>query len=89
MQYKEIAASATTTVKTGAGFLRAITVNAPGTSWTLQVFDNVAGSGTAIAGSTAFTCPAAGSNLYYGVHFSNGLTIVTSGTAGSITVAYF
>jgi hypothetical protein len=89
MQYKEIAASGTTTVKTGPGFLQSIVVNNAGTSWTLQVFDNVAGSGSAIAGASAFAMPAAGSVLKYGCHFSAGLTIVTSGTAGSLTVSYF
>jgi hypothetical protein len=90
MQYKELAANATTTLKTGPGYLQGITVNNAGTSWTLQIFDSVAGSGTAIAGGTAFTVPAAGTGLNYDYGFSNDLTIVASGTtAGSITVAWY
>ena len=91
MQYKELATNSTTTIKTGPGFLQGIVVNNAGTSWTLQIFDSVSGSGTAIGGGTAaFTVPVAGTNLNYDCGFSNGLTIVTAGTTpGSVTVAWY
>lgn len=89
MQYLELANKATTVVKTGAGILSAVVVNNAGSSWTLQIFDGISSSGAAIAGATAFTCPAAGSVLSYNTYFSSGLTIITAGTtAGSITVIY-
>ena len=87
MQYIEIASSATFYLKGSPGYLQGITVNNPGTSWTLQIFDGKV-SDTAIAGATAFAIPAAGTYLDYDCNFSKGLTIVTSGTAGSITVEY-
>ena len=91
MQYKELAANATTTLKTGPGFLQGVIVNAAGSGWTVQLFDSVSGSGTAIGGGTAaFTVPVAGTNLNYDCHFTTGLTIVLAGTTpGSITVAWY
>jgi hypothetical protein len=88
--FKEIASNASTQVRTGIGFLENIVVNAPGTTWTMQIFDNTACSGTAIAGATAFTVPAAGSNLRYDTAFTSGLCILTAGgaPAGSITVSF-
>lgn len=92
MYYLEIADKATHVIKTGQGYFQGITVNNAGTSWTLQIFDDIKTSSpiATIAGGTAFTVPAAGSYLDYDLHFSNGLTIVTAGTtAGSITVQYY
>jgi len=90
MQCKELNSNATTVIKTRPGYLQGIQVNNAGSAWTLQVFDNITNSGTAIGGATAFTVPAAGQSLNYDCHFSTGLTIVTSGTtAGSITVEWY
>jgi len=87
--YKEINSNASTQVRTGIGFLENIVVNNAGSAWTMQVFDNSACSGTAIAGATAFTIPAAGSNLRYDVNFNTGLCILTAGTTpGSVTVSF-
>lgn len=87
--YREINSNASTQVRTGIGFLENIVVNNAGTSWTMQVFDNTSCAGTAIAGATAFTIPAAGSNLRYDVAFSTGLCILTAGTTpGSVTVSF-
>jgi hypothetical protein len=89
MTYKEINSNATTVLKVGVGPLQSITVNNAGSAWTVQVFDNTSANAPAIAGSTAFTVPAAGSNLRYNAHFNTGLTIVTSGTTpGSLTVTF-
>jgi hypothetical protein len=89
MQYLEIATQATFTLKTGAGYLQGICVNLPN-GGSIRIFDNIAASGTAIAGgAAAFALPAAGSFLNYDCHFSNGLTIVTSVANPSITVTFY
>jgi hypothetical protein len=86
--YREIASDGTTTLKTGAGFLRSVAVNAPG-GGTIQIFDNTSAEAPAIAGATAFSLPAAGTVLEYEVFFYKGLTIVIAGmTAGSITASF-
>ena len=82
-----IKTNATTVVKSGGGFLHAITINTKGaTANTAIVFDNTAGSGTTIA--TIDTTTAVGT-LILDVKFSTGLTIVTAtGTAPDMTVSY-
>lgn len=98
--YAAITTNATTTVKTGAGFLHAFTVNNNGftTAGTITVYDNTAGSGTKIG---TFTIPLAppGTVLLattffppqrLDVSFATGLTFVTATTApaADITIAY-
>ena len=92
MQYKELNATGTTTIKTGPGYLQGITVNNPGTGpGTIQIFDQVSAAAPAIAGATAFALPTAGGFLDYDCHFSNGLTIVIGGTFtnGTVTVEFY
>ena len=92
MQYKELTATGTTTIKTGPGYLQGITVNHPGSGpGTIQIFDNITNSAPAIAGATAFALPTAGSFLDYDCHFTTGLTIVVGGTftGGTLTVEYY
>lgn len=84
--YATITTATTTTVKTGAGVLHAITLDG-GTAGAITVYDNTAGSGTVIF--PAFT-PGSVSvpiTLTVNVGFSTGLTIVT-GAATIITVSY-
>jgi hypothetical protein len=81
--YANMAAGATTTVKSGAGVLFAVIVNNPGTTITLTLYDNTAGSGDKIA-TIALS---AGQNLQYGLNFGTGLTAVLSGTA-DVTIVY-
>lgn len=81
--YVNMAAGATTTIKSGAGVLFAVIVNNPGTTITLTLYDNTAGSGDKIA-TIALS---AGQNLQYGLNFSTGLTAVLSGTA-DVTIVY-
>lgn len=81
--YLNMAAGATTTAKSGAGVLFAVIVNNPGTTITLTLYDNTAGSGTKIA-TIALV---AGMNLQYGLNFGTGLTAVLSGTA-DVTIVY-
>lgn len=81
--FSNIATATTTTVKSGSGVLRRITVNTTAAG-AITVYDNTAGSGTKIATlpSSAVVGP-----YEYGVKFATGLTIVTA-AASDITVAY-
>lgn len=81
-----LAANATTTIKSGAGVLHSIVINTKGIGNTCTVYDNTAGSGTKLAtmdttlSTTAFT--------YDGV-FTTGLTVVIAGgTAADMTFSY-
>lgn len=85
--FSHIATATTTTVKSGAGVLHSITINALGTvASTTTVYNNTAGSGAVIAIINTL----AGQESYiYDVAFSIGLTLVTTGTvAPDITVSY-
>lgn len=85
--FSNIAATGTTTVKSGAGIFRRLVINTKGgSSNTFTIYDNTAGSGTVIA--TVDTVNSTGS-LEYGLAFSTGLTIVSaSGTSANATVIY-
>lgn len=84
--FTNISTNATTTAKSGAGTLHTITVNNPGTTETLTIYDNTAGSGTKIgtvAVGTSLT------TLIYDLAFATGLTIVSAGAgAGDWTVTW-
>jgi hypothetical protein len=88
--YTKITSNGTTAIKAGAGILRSLFVSAAGSAWTFQIFDNTAGSGTAIVGATAVTVPAAGTAIdFKDVLFNTGLTVVTAGTTpGEITITW-
>ena len=83
--YKTISTATTTICKYGPGSLRSIVVNNP-TNNAITVYDNTAGSGTAIAtinpGASATPF-----DLKYDCPFQIGLTIVTAGTP-NLTVIY-
>tara|TARA_R110000868_G_scaffold170941_1_gene406336 strand:- start:134 stop:619 length:486 start_codon:yes stop_codon:yes gene_type:complete len=80
-----ISTATTTILKYGSGELHRIVVNNP-TNNAITVYDNTAGSGTALAvinpGASATPF-----DLDYEIPFQNGLTIVTAGTP-DITVVY-
>lgn len=85
--FSNITTATTTTVKSGAGVLHSITINALGTvASSTIVYNNTAGSGATIATINTL----AGQESYiYDVAFSIGLTLVTTGTvAPDITVSY-
>jgi hypothetical protein len=84
--YTRIAGAATVVVKSGAGILKRIAINRP-TNGTATVYDNTTGAGTIIAliGATNGTAP---TSLEYGLSFTTGLTIVTTGANLDITVVY-
>ena len=87
-RYSNIASATTTVVKTTPGQLRRIIINKPVISTTITIYDNTAASGTKIATITnPGTLLDAQIQLEYGVNFTIGLTIVTSG-ADDITVVY-
>lgn len=85
--YSHIATSTTTTVKSGAGTLKRVTVNSLGTVASITtVYDSLTATGTVIAiiNTLALSGP-----FDYDIQFNTGLTIVTTGTvAPDITVSY-
>jgi hypothetical protein len=85
--YSNLTGAATYNVKTSSGTLHSIVVNtAGGTTPSLTIYDNTAGSGTKI-GTISGTAIAAGASFFYDVVFNTGLTIVQVGT-GDYTVTY-
>lgn len=85
--YTNITSKTTTTCKTGPGVLKAIIINKAGSSDTLTVYDNTAGSGTTIG---SITVTASVNFVFtYEAAFSTGLTVVSGGTtAGDYTVIW-
>lgn len=86
--YSNITGDATNVVKASAGVLHTITINNPGASETVTIYDGTAATGTKIG---TITLPASGgvpSTLTYDVAFSTNLTIVTGVATGDITVSY-
>ena len=81
--YFSITTAATTTVKTGAGFIYNLIVLG-GTLGNVTAYDNTAGSGTVIVPTVT---PVANGILISNVSFSTGLTIVTA-AATIITGSY-
>lgn len=88
-KFKNIAGTATTTIKSGRGSLFGITVNKAVASGVITVYDNTMASGTKIATITnPGTLTQSQFDLeYHNIEFANGLTIVTS-AADDITVVY-
>lgn len=78
-----IATATTTTVKSGAGVLKSITVGETAAG-AITVYANTAGSGTIIAVLKASVVEG---TYEFNVGFDIGLTIVTAG-ASKITVSY-
>ena len=85
--YTNLAANATTVIRTGKGKLHSITINTAGASANVcTVYDNTAASGSKIA---TINTVAAAPNLLYDVQFNTGLTVVIgTGTAADVTVSW-
>jgi len=83
------AGQATTTVKSGAGFLHTLCFNSAAVATnTTTIYDNTAASGTVIAipAATTATVPTC---MAYDLKFSTGLTIITATANGAnMTVSY-
>ena len=84
--YRNITTNTTTVVKSGAGILHAVIINAPAATGTITIYDNTAASGNIIATITMVAGQAI--SIPYNIFFSTGLTIVTAVSAGNITIAF-
>lgn len=78
--YTYINSTTSTAIKTGPGLLHTIVVGAIGTTWAITVSDG--------ANTIATFTPTAIGELTFDLLFLNGLTITSTGTAGSITVTW-
>lgn len=86
--FLNIAAGATTVVKSVAGTLVAVIVNKAVASSTITIYDNTAASGTKIATITNPATLLHSQMVFpYGAYFATGLTVVTD-QADDITVVY-
>lgn len=85
--YLNITTTATTLVKTGAGFLHSITFNKPVATGTVKIDDAITDT-TPVIGTVTVPASPQPSTLIYDIAFSTGLTIVTGTAAQDITVAY-
>lgn len=85
--FTNITTSTTTTVKSGAGVLHLVNINADGTvASAVTVYDSLTGSGTKIATINSLALSGA---FVYDIAFTTGLTIVTTGTqAPDVTVSW-
>ncbi len=82
-----LAANATTLVKTGEGVLHSVTINDQGAAAnTIKIYDGLTAAGTLLATIDSVTTTG---TLLFDLKFLVGLTIVIgTGTAGDITVMY-
>lgn len=85
--YLNITGTATTLVKTGGGFLHAITFNKPVATGTCKIDDALTDVAPIIGTITTPATPLP-VTLIYDLEFTVGLTIVTGTAAQDITVIY-
>ncbi len=85
--FKFLSGAATTTIKTGAGTLRRILFGVGGSSGTVTLWDNTAGSGTEIF--VADLASNGGSIEFdFDIDFNTGLTVVTTGSTTAVLVIW-
>lgn len=85
--YYNISSAATTILRRGPGTLHSIIVNDTGAAGgSITIYDNTAASGTTIATINSNKTTVA--TLHYNLDFYVGLTILTAGTPGDITVVW-
>lgn len=97
-KYKNITGNSTTTVKSGNGVVRGISINDNTTGGNITVYDNTAGSGTKIATFQVAT-PSGGllstsgqpspTYITMTAEFTTGLTVVTSGSSSNDITVYY
>ena len=86
--YTNMNSLTTTNIKASAGVLHGITLNNPGTSWEVDIYDgNTTTAGTRIG---TFRSPIRNISVPYDMEFLTGLTIDAEKgtTAGDLTVSY-
>jgi hypothetical protein len=91
MPITAITTSATFQLKTSAGYIQAIIVAAPGTTWTLKIQDgpDVNGNFTPVlGGTTALTMTAGAIPITWPLQCSKGIQVITSGTAGEVDIEW-
>jgi hypothetical protein len=91
MPITSITSSATFQLKTSAGYVQSIIVSAPGTTWTLKILDgpnNAGNTTTVLGGGTPITLTAGGIVLTTPLYCTNGIQVVTSGTAGEVDIEW-
>ncbi len=86
-KFTHIHGAATTTVKSGAGKLDSLIINAQ-TGQIITIYDNTAASGTVIAIVVGGTKSDLTTCTPYNIEFSTGLTVVTTTGTSDITVTY-
>lgn len=85
--FANVTGAATSTLKRGSGTLHRVVCNNTGTpAPTLTIYDALSASGTVI-GTIGATTGGIGT-LEYGVNFTTGLTVVSTGTAANWTICY-
>lgn len=85
--FTNIAAAASTLVRTGPGVLHAIAFNKPTATSIITVYDGLTTGGTKIATITVPASPQASGTLY-DVAFNTGLLIVMATADSDITVSW-
>ena len=92
MPIAAITTSATFQLKaSSAGYVQAINVSAPGTTWTVKLLDGPDSAGntkTIFGGTTGWTATAGIQPVATPMPFTNGLQVVTAGTAGELEIIY-
>jgi hypothetical protein len=84
--YKNLTTDATTTLKSGPGYLHTVCVNTPAATGVVTIYDNTAASGTKIGTITSFAS-VVGCQIF-DVAFWSGLTVVLATAAPDITVTF-
>lgn len=98
-KFHNMTGNATTTIKSGIGILRGISINNNTTGGTVTIYDNTAASGTKImtlqvgspSGGLLTTTGLAGPTMISGldIKFGTGLTVVTAGSANNNVSLYY
>ena len=81
------AAPTTTLIKTGEGILHSITFNKPVATGVVKIDDAITDT-TPVLGTITTPASPQPFTVIYDIHFTTGLTIVTSTAAQDITVSY-